>query len=193
MQAFRDFAARNAIRLEFRRIEKRATHAESFKSENDRVPEPVHFDCKLIIGEAKPCTLWAGEYSVGVGIAESWAKKNKSKFHLASLSGRGFDVYSALAKPLPPNRYYGADSPYWEGIRAGYAKHAGPEVADVLHCLQMDSANADQPFSDWAEDYGYSSDSISAKAIWESCNETRRALQRGLRHTLWAEFLELEE
>lgn len=193
MQDFRDFAARNGIRLEFRRIEKRATHADAFKSDSDRVPEPVHLDCKLIIGETKPRTLWAGEYSVGIGIAENWAKKNKAKFHLASLGGRGFDVYSALCKPLPPNRYYRADSPYWEGIRAGWVKHAGPDVADILLSLQLDAASADQPFADWAADYGYSDDSISAKAAWESCNDTRRALQSGLGRILWAEFLELQE
>ena len=57
-----------------------------------------------------------------------------------------------------------------------------PTLADVLNSLVLDgSAYLDaQRFEDWAGDFGYDSDSIKAKRIFEQCDETGRALVQAL-------------
>lgn len=45
-----------------------------------------------------------------------------------------------------------------------------PEVADVFYSLSMDSTALDYgDFESWADDFGYSSDSISGKSIYDAC------------------------
>lgn len=62
----------------------------------------------------------------------------------------------------------------------GQSKPKKPAVADVLHSLFMDASAADQNFSDWCADYGYSDDSIKALNIYKQCLETATALRKHL-------------
>jgi hypothetical protein len=53
-----------------------------------------------------------------------------------------------------------------------------PKLADVLHCLISDSdADTYRDFADWADSFDYDSDSIKAKAIYDTCVETGRKLR----------------
>lgn len=65
-------------------------------------------------------------------------------------------------------------------LRQGKWIHKVPKVADVLYCLLSDAQGADQPFEDWASDYGFDSDSRKALAIYETCVATHKALRAGL-------------
>lgn len=51
-----------------------------------------------------------------------------------------------------------------------------PTLVEVCYSLFMDAY--DGSFEDWCADYGYSDDSIKAKAMYEECRETRYTLQR---------------
>ena len=48
-----------------------------------------------------------------------------------------------------------------------------PEFADVLHCIIIDSTAINYPtFEEWADSFGYETDSISAEKIYKQCLET---------------------
>jgi hypothetical protein len=46
-----------------------------------------------------------------------------------------------------------------------------PSIADVMHCLTMDSSAVDQCFEDWASNYGYGTDSRTAEQMYRKCVE----------------------
>jgi len=53
-----------------------------------------------------------------------------------------------------------------------------PTSADVLYCLLLDSAAADQSFGDWCADYGYSDDSMRALETYKACCNSAKQLLR---------------
>lgn len=56
-----------------------------------------------------------------------------------------------------------------------------PNPLDVIYCLMSDCSVLDYcGFTDWAESYGYSDDSISAKAIYDSCVAIALQVRNGL-------------
>ena len=55
-------------------------------------------------------------------------------------------------------------------------KATPPSLEEVCYSLFMDAYDGD--FEDWCSEYGYSDDSIRAKAMYEECRRTHRALQR---------------
>jgi hypothetical protein len=44
-----------------------------------------------------------------------------------------------------------------------------PDVWSLIDCLVMDSDALDYSFPDWADNFGYDSDSIKAKATYDAC------------------------
>lgn len=138
-------------------------------------------------------TIFNGPYSVGIGVIENWAKKNLGKIPPGYRPYGHFNLREALTNPLPYGKRYRDDSPYYEGLREMAAKHYRPGVGEILECIASDAAGADESFADWAANYGYSDDSIKAKAIWESCNAIRRTLRDGLGPEKYAQLIECEE
>lgn len=62
-------------------------------------------------------------------------------------------------------------------IAAGGAIPA-PDLSDVFHCLLLDSSAIDAGgFESWCSDYGYSNDSITAKAAYDACIDTAVTLR----------------
>lgn len=55
-------------------------------------------------------------------------------------------------------------------------KATPPSLEEVCYSLFMDAYDGD--FEDWCSEYGYSDDSIRAKALYEECCRTHRTLQR---------------
>jgi hypothetical protein len=53
-----------------------------------------------------------------------------------------------------------------------------PTVADVLHSLFSDASAADENFSDWCDNYGYSDDSIKALNMYKACTEVAKNLRQ---------------
>lgn len=64
---------------------------------------------------------------------------------------------------------------------AKYQKVA-PQLADVLHSLMLDGEAHFQSmlFADWCADFGYDSDSIKAKEIFEKCEAIGKSLKRNI-------------
>jgi hypothetical protein len=76
---------------------------------------------------------------------------------------------------------------YYTGL--GHRKHANsayaspvggkpqlPELFDVLWAIAQDATAIKSSFEDWAGDYGYDSDSIRAKRLYEQCVENGHRL-----------------
>lgn len=54
-----------------------------------------------------------------------------------------------------------------------------PELVDVLYCLVMDSNVLDcDGFEDWADEYGYDTDSRAAKKAYKKCLSQSRKLRK---------------
>jgi hypothetical protein len=51
----------------------------------------------------------------------------------------------------------------------GPAHKGEPVVADVLSCLLLDASSGGESFEDFCGNFGYSTDSISAKSTWLQC------------------------
>lgn len=67
--------------------------------------------------------------------------------------------------------------PFYQG--AGHS--AEPTAADVLSCLILDASAADyDSFEQWAEDFGYDTDSRKAERVYRACCETAKRLERFL-------------
>jgi hypothetical protein len=52
-------------------------------------------------------------------------------------------------------------------------KVTAPDLADVLHSLLLDSSAIDcGGFAEWCDEYGYDSDSIKARGMFDACMDT---------------------
>lgn len=148
----------------------------------------IHFRVTLSLGDKE---IWTGFYSVGSGRPKMWARDGCKLPEHARKSmketRRVVPMYDTQAR----NAYYHLDhksltvgrevtlhdEKQWDIVRARFEALGVISAGDVLGSLVMDSRGSDQDFADWAGDLGYSEDSISAKEIWEACNDIRRALQ----------------
>jgi hypothetical protein len=70
----------------------------------------------------------------------------------------------------------------WEA--KGQGKHkpkpVKPELLNVFHALILDSQAINENFDDWAENYGYSPDSIKALNVYKACLENARIVRKVL-------------
>ena len=57
-----------------------------------------------------------------------------------------------------------------------------PKLEDVLYCLFLDASGYDNllQFEEWAEEYGYDTDSRKAEEIYNNCNTNARKLHKAL-------------
>ena len=55
-------------------------------------------------------------------------------------------------------------------------KAVKPGIDDILYCLIMDSGADQQSFDDWCEDFGYDSDSIKVRKMYELCQENAQKM-----------------
>ncbi len=53
-----------------------------------------------------------------------------------------------------------------------------PTLENVLNCLALDTSALDEPFEDWAINFGYDTDSIKAKNIYDACIKNALDLRR---------------
>lgn len=132
-----------------------AISARSSRPEKGRDPiwdkQAIHFHVTLSRGDRE---IWSGFYSVGCAC-----------YHIV----HRIRSPAMIRTPATVARQ-------WRTFRARFEALGAISPGDVLGSLVMDAQGSDQPFEDWAGDLGYSSDSISAKEIWEACNDIRRAL-----------------
>lgn len=116
-------------------------------------------------------------YSVGSGIVLNHVKDNMM---LCSFHG---DVYDYVKHPLPHNKRY-SDSFEAQMTQSVFAharkgkKRYYPSNDDVALCLcnMISDGDVHQTFEDWASDFGYDSDSMKAKKVYDACLDQRRSL-----------------
>lgn len=123
----------------------------------------LHFDVKIMRGERE---VWAGDYSVGKGFVHDWVKNHPKKETWDGLPSSGARSITLHQEAV------------LKSATQAFKKAAPISVAGVLENLVSEAQTSDQPFADWAAEYGYSDDSISAKKIWETVNDTRRKLNK---------------
>lgn len=118
-------------------------------------------------------------YFQGLGYLKKQVDKNDSRslwngIDLAKLSKD--DKIKACKAVLP----YGARLTVndFEWTRVLYVKN--PRLEDILHCLFLDAQAHDVSFQDWCSDFGYNSDSIKAKKIYDACLESYYDLKKAL-------------
>jgi hypothetical protein len=70
-------------------------------------------------------------------------------------------------------------------------KFPTPTIDEVLYSLNNDSDVANYSFEEWAENYGYDSDSISANNIYLACQKTAKEFRKMLSSRQRAELTEL--
>lgn len=70
------------------------------------------------------------------------------------------------------------------------AKPEAPHAADVLRCLTDDVQACHMSFNDWADTYGYDTDSRKAFKIYEACQESGDKLKKVFTHAQIAQLRE---
>lgn len=66
----------------------------------------------------------------------------------------------------------------YENLKIVYVKR--PELKEVLNCLFLDSSACEACFQDWCSEFGYDTDSIKAKSIYDACLENAFKLKKAL-------------
>ena len=125
------------------------------------------------------------EYSEGMGHFPNW---DKIWGYGRPNGGLCVDFADALVRSLRFGKNYFSPG-------AGNTNHYGatklpaPTLLDVLHCLLMDGSAIDAGgFSEWASEYGYDDDSISARKIYDTCIETGLKLRQMFGDVILAEL-----
>lgn len=66
-----------------------------------------------------------------------------------------------------------------------------PTAQDILNSVKLDSQCVEySTFEDWAQEFGYSSDSISAKKTYDICQEQRTKLRNFLGREAYNDLIE---
>lgn len=75
----------------------------------------------------------------------------------------------------------------------GYALKGRPTAEDVLNCLSQDVRGLADSFEEWADEYGYDSDSRSAEKMYRAINKQAQDIENWLPENAYKQFLTLEE
>lgn len=121
-------------------------------------------------------TTYSGEYSKGWGCFSDWVLKRKNSFYIRLYGERLTKARLAELASMQVKTI--GDEGAQNQVRDYIRKNAGLPLADVLSSLIMDANGSDQPYEEWAADLGYDEDSRKGYAVWETCNNIRRWLER---------------
>lgn len=136
--------------------------------------------------------VWSGPYKLGVGHVKYPAPPT---YPQTFPRGVWRDEADEVAGVLARNRYasifpepYAKAATYFANLQK-----VVPTLPNVLGSLLMDgSAYFDgERFQEWAENLGYSSDSIKAKALFDTCDAIGRDLARAFSREELAQLREL--
>lgn len=140
--------------------------------------------------------IWAGPYKIGVGHVK-WPKEHflNISFHpsVRGLTGDEENICRIHARGQRVKQAH--DSLALEASAASKLakiQKVFPKITDVMHSLLLDGSPAFDGYSleDWANEYGYSTDSIKAKETYDTCLQTGLALRRAFTE---AELTQLRE
>lgn len=112
-------------------------------------------------------TIYESDYSQGTGHCP--AMKAKAPYFLGKAGISKPMRERAVDIEINTGRVARFERPHGEP-RASRTPIAPPSIVDILSSLALDASAIDFPtFEDWAEDYGYSADSISARETYRAC------------------------
>lgn len=69
-------------------------------------------------------------------------------------------------------------SKYDRNAYLAWSEPEPPTVSEVLDSLAVDVSSIDQPFEDWAQEYGFDTDSRKAEHMYEACRKEYYELRR---------------
>lgn len=128
--------------------------------------------------------LYAGETKRDGWECDAWriTFTRDTPFHTET-----FDYFTGLGLRGPaPKPTDGGPAPFrntlmWAELEAK-RKPIVPSADSVLSCLARDAIGSESTFEDWANEYGYDTDSRKALATYMECQETATKLRKvGLR------------
>ncbi len=141
-------------------------HSHSRNAE-DKFP-CLNWRYRLMVGDI---LLISGDYNIGTGIGRKPTNVMLTREQQVTLCEEGRVVV------------YGP-----RGVAA--IKAITPTVEDVLACLLREAQSTDVCFKEWAENFGYSDDSIRAFNIYNECLRTAMTLRQVLGATRLASLYE---
>lgn len=161
METIQDFVARTGVSMT-------ATPSPSNpNAAGDWHAKAFHFHCTVTRDGESLSTY----YSVGPGIVESWAREHGPKRGAGSHGWRTTREHFIKR----PRTLDGAA--YFDSVKDQFR----PDIADLLDCLAMESdVFGYESFEDWAESFGYDTDSRKAEATYKACQTIARDLRRVL-------------
>lgn len=128
----------------------------------------------LVTKKGSNRVVYDGPYSLGLAHVPGYDKimaATNSSYRRLTLAGA-----AAIDEILSTGKY--PSSPGKHDIGFVRTKLPGPKPADVIHSLLMDGDADDcRDFEEWASNYGYDSDSISALRTYEVCCQIGRTLR----------------
>jgi hypothetical protein len=126
----------------------------------------INWKCTVFLNDRE---LWTGDYTQGIGHvsrpAAAWIRKEYGRDTCIG----GHAAYMELCEA-------------GRILRPGFPGNAitAPSLRDVFHSLLMDGEAYVMSFEEWADNYGFSSDSRKAEATYIECAAIGRALSAGL-------------
>lgn len=170
--------------LEARAALEGLTLSHSVSIELERMPRPRNYQrspirFRFALGEFK------GDYSAGIGCAESWARELLAKGERIPGLARTTDLGAVLARANAWNRQGVSlhDAEYLARIHGAYM----PSTVDVLAALLMDAASVQdcEDWIEWAEEMGALGESRNGaeelrtlRESYHTCHKAARALRR---------------
>lgn len=101
-----------------------------------------------------------------------------------------------LHKPADPKNVHNTTWPSLEvTFTQGAAHTTPPTTADVLNCLRSDFSGVihGETFEDFADEFGYETDSRKAERIYRECKRQLEAFRLAFGYALTEELVESEE
>lgn len=95
--------------------------------------------------------------------------------------------YEEIKKVMESGKYYHHLSNSGCSIPKGVV---APVATDVVACILMDADAINYQFDEWCDSYGYSSDSIKAKGIYDTCLATGIVVNQVVPKEIASAFIE---
>jgi hypothetical protein len=123
--------------------------------------------------------VWSGPYKLGIGHVKI-PHKTAIRNHLILTNDEGHALSTIQLNPYSKLLDQGLHASLM--AKLANAQKVKPKLADVLHSIISDGAAHfdSKSFADWAGDFGYSDDSISALETFNACVAIGRTLQKRL-------------
>lgn len=142
--------------------------------------QSIEYTCQL--SNSRRQIIWTGEFRLGIGHVKIANYKPRMalnmRAHLTADEETMLQSWQSKPHASFVNKQLQADA----AAKLAIIQKVAPKLDDVCASLLSDgSAFFDgERFEDWAENLGYSSDSIKAKETFEACDKIGRDLSRAL-------------